>query len=342
MHENEFERELNGRIGRMRTNVGGDIRVSALGFGCGSVLGRVGRKASLRAMSAAWDAGITLFDTARSYGFGDAEAVLGEFLKGKHDKVVIATKYGIPPQKPSSMKRALIPIARVALPAVRALKRGGPARTIVHGEFSVAGLRTSLETSLRELGRDYIDILYLHEATTTAIHDQELMSELDQLAREGKLRRAGLYAEREVIAEGMRSGSATLSSMQFGADFFDPTVLEFGRNNPRGVLLVGNHPFGGAQRVQRARTVLAAMAEDPAIPPELREKLKANDWQMLLEAILGLVLDGTGIHTLVFSMMREDHLHANVRAIENSRFTSAEVAEIRARMIASNHVPQVA
>ena len=70
----------------------GEIRASVLGFGCGSVMGRVGREESLRAMNVAWDAGITLFDTARSYGFGEAEAVLGEFLSGKREQAVIATK----------------------------------------------------------------------------------------------------------------------------------------------------------------------------------------------------------------------------------------------------------
>src|ERR1700693_2773414 len=64
------------RIESMRHSTCGEIRTSVLGFGCGSVLGRVGRGASLRAMHIAWDAGIPLFDTARSYGSGDAEAVL--------------------------------------------------------------------------------------------------------------------------------------------------------------------------------------------------------------------------------------------------------------------------
>jgi len=43
-------------------------------------------------MNTAWDKGITLFDTARSYGFGEAEAVLGEFLQGSGDRAVVATK----------------------------------------------------------------------------------------------------------------------------------------------------------------------------------------------------------------------------------------------------------
>src|SRR5580658_10577636 len=98
----------------MRQSVCGETRTSALGFGCGSVMGRVGRGASLRAMNAAWEAGITLFDTARSYGFGEAEAVLGEFLRGKREQAVVATKFGIAPRKLSPLKRVAVPIVRAA------------------------------------------------------------------------------------------------------------------------------------------------------------------------------------------------------------------------------------
>ena len=79
-----------------------------LGFGCGSVLGRVGHSASLRAMNIAWDQGITLFDTARNYGFGGAEALLGEFLRGKRAQAIVATKFGINPQKQNALKRAAV------------------------------------------------------------------------------------------------------------------------------------------------------------------------------------------------------------------------------------------
>jgi aryl-alcohol dehydrogenase-like predicted oxidoreductase len=88
------------------------MRESVLGFGCGSVMGRVGKAASLRAMNAAWDAGITFFDTARAYGFGEAEGVLGEFLKGKRERAVIATKYGIVPQRLSAVKKIAVPLVR--------------------------------------------------------------------------------------------------------------------------------------------------------------------------------------------------------------------------------------
>lgn len=319
----------------MKQSKCGELRTSVLGFGCGSVLGRVGRSPSLRAMECAWDAGITLFDTARSYGFGDAEAVLGEFLRGKRDKAVIATKFGITPQKPGALKRMVIPVARATMqvPGVRKLRGGRGSRGNLHGEFTVAGLRESLEASLRELRTDRVDVLFLHEATVAAIHQQELMVELAALVQAGKVLKVGLYAQTEVIAAGMESGLETLSAMQFSADCFDPMTSGFGRNNPRGVFLIGNHPFGSEERVARIRAALTGMSRDETVPAELREKVRGEDWDMLLEAILGVVLEGMSTHALVFSMMREEHLRANVRAIVNSRFTKAELEVIRDRLL---------
>ena len=57
-------------------------QVSVLGFGCAALMGRVGRRDSLAALAAAQDAGINFFDTARSYGYGESEALLGQFLTG--------------------------------------------------------------------------------------------------------------------------------------------------------------------------------------------------------------------------------------------------------------------
>jgi aryl-alcohol dehydrogenase-like predicted oxidoreductase len=319
----------------MKQSECGELRTSVLGFGCGSVLGRVGRGPSLRAMECAWNAGITLFDTARSYGFGDAEAVLGEFLRGKRDKAVIATKFGITPQNPGVLKRMVIPVARAAMqvPGARKFRGGGGSREIILGEFTVAGLRASLEASLRDLRTDRIDMLFLHEATVAAIHQQELMVELDALVHAGKVLKVGLYAQTEVIAACMESRHETLTAMQFGADCFNPVATGFGRNNPRGVFLIGNHPFGSGERVARIRAALTRMSRDETVSTGLREKLRSDDWDMLLEAILGVVLEGIGIHALVFSMMREEHLRANVRAIENSRFTDAELEVIRDRLL---------
>ena len=321
----------------MRQSTCGEITTSVLGFGCGSVLGRVGRSASLRAMNTAWDLGITLFDTARSYGFGDAEAVLGEFLQGKREQAVIATKFGLAPQRPSALKRAALPMVRAALkvPGVRGVLHSGGSDHKTPGKFTVTGLRTSLEESLRQLRTDHINVLFLHEATASAMHQQDLMAELDALVQAGKVLRVGLYADAEVVAEGIANGPSTLSAMQFGANAFDPVVAGFTAHNPRSMFLIANHPFGGTQRVERTKAILAAMAGDETVPAELREKLRDADWQTMTEAIFGMVLDGTETHALVLSMMDADHLRANARAVEQNRFSASELALMRERLLRS-------
>jgi diketogulonate reductase-like aldo/keto reductase len=319
----------------MIESVCGEMRTSVLGFGCGSVMGRVGRKASLRAMDAAWDCGITLFDTARSYGFGEAEAVLGEFLQGKRDRAVVATKYGIQPQRQSAVKRMAVGMVRSAfkVPGVRGLVHGKGAKGATFGEFSVAGLRESVETSLRELRTDYVDVLFLHEATEAVLGDGELMEALDGLVKSGKVLRVGLYAGERVIDAAMEGGPATIGAAQFGADPFSSVVAGFGARSRRGMLMVGNHPFGGEVRMGRFVAALTVLSKDEAAPRELREKLRGGGGQVVLEALLGIGLKAAGLHALVFSMMGREHLEANVRAVGDCRFSVAELSLIQEKIL---------
>ena len=124
-----------------------DLPASLLGFGCGPVLGRVGRGDSLRAIGAAWDAGINLFDTARSYGYGEAEGLLGEFLAGRRSEAFISTKFGIWPEQQQGWKQLAKPIVRGLLklvPGARALVRRGAATQMTPNQFTVPILRKSL------------------------------------------------------------------------------------------------------------------------------------------------------------------------------------------------------
>jgi aryl-alcohol dehydrogenase-like predicted oxidoreductase len=289
-------------------------------------------------MNTAWDAGITLFDTARSYGYGDAEAVLGEFLHGKRDRVLIATKFGIAPQNPGRLKRMAVPVARAVMkaPGVRRLMHRGGAHPAAFGNFTVEGLRASLHTSLQQLRTDYVDILFLHEASASVMRQQDLMAELDVLIATGKVRRAGLYASADVVAQGLVNGPTTLGAMQCGANLLSPAACGVAHLNQRAALLIGNHPFGSPQRVAQITATLAAISSDETVPQTLREKLRNLDFEVALEAILGAALSAMGLHTLVFSMMREDHLRANVRAIESSRFTASELTQIGGRLLLEN------
>src|SRR5262249_61723900 len=72
-----------------------DLRVSAIGYGCGSVGGlmiRGDRDEMTRAVARAIDAGINYFDTARLYGNGQSETNLGQVLRELSAEVVVGTK----------------------------------------------------------------------------------------------------------------------------------------------------------------------------------------------------------------------------------------------------------
>ena len=81
--------------------------VSALGLGCMGMSEFYGARddvESLATLEAALAAGIDFFDTADTYGHGHNEELVGRFLKGKRDKVVLATKFGIV-RKPGTYER---------------------------------------------------------------------------------------------------------------------------------------------------------------------------------------------------------------------------------------------
>src|SRR3954466_15030358 len=70
---------------------GTEVTTSALGYGCSQLMARLGRAESTRLLEAAFDAGISHFDTARSYGYGEAESALGDFIRGRREQVTVAT-----------------------------------------------------------------------------------------------------------------------------------------------------------------------------------------------------------------------------------------------------------
>ena len=146
--------------------------LSELGFGCAPIGGRVSRRESLTALGAAYDAGVTLYDTARSYGYGQSESIVGEFIRNRRESVVLCTKFGILPGKPGSLKQRLKPLVRTAVrlvPNLRKIVQRQVGDQFIGGQFSVEGLQTSFEASLRELKTDYVDLLLLHAAPATVI-----------------------------------------------------------------------------------------------------------------------------------------------------------------------------
>src|SRR5580698_8942302 len=71
-----------------------DLMVSVVGLGCNNFGRRVDEDGTRAVVDAALDAGVTFLDTADIYGTGDSETLLGRVLKGRRDRVILATKFG--------------------------------------------------------------------------------------------------------------------------------------------------------------------------------------------------------------------------------------------------------
>lgn len=154
-----------------------------LALGTGSLLGRKSVRASTALVESALDNGIRHFDTARVYGRGESEALLGNIL-GERSDVSITTKVGRG-SATRSRSRALHGLAHPVLVTIKDAigriphtpVRRSPAPA---GNFDVDFLLASIETSRRALRRQTLDCVLLHEVTAADLteHVRDTMAEL--------------------------------------------------------------------------------------------------------------------------------------------------------------------
>src|ERR1700756_4533029 len=142
------------------------LEVSALGLGCMGLSFGLGpatdKQSAIALIRAAYDKGVTFFDTAESYGPFVNEEVVGEALAPFRDKVVIATKFGF--------------------------KKG----VILDGLDSTPGnIRAVAEASLKRLRTAFIDLFYQHRIDPN-VPIEEVAGTVRDLIREGKVKHFGM------------------------------------------------------------------------------------------------------------------------------------------------------
>lgn len=148
------------------------ISENRLGMGCWAIggqffdgetqLGFTGNDdaQSIAAIHAAYEAGVTLFDTAPVYGAGHSERLLGQALKGKPD-VTISTKIG--------------------------LRFDENSRQVLGEDIDPVDLTTALNASRSRLQRDYLDIVFLHLNTLPVAKAEPLFDVLEEEIAKGRI-----------------------------------------------------------------------------------------------------------------------------------------------------------
>lgn len=191
------------------------------------LMARLNRKQSLRLLDVALDAGITHFDTARLYGYGEAEGVLGRFLGGRRSTVTVTTKLGIlPPRRSPALSLAKGLARRVVSfsPHLRTAFRRKAEGMVQAGRFDVPTARQSLETSLRELRTDYIDYLLMHECKVKDLESPDLLRFVEDCQRQGKVLQFGVATTAEDTVGVVLHRKAFAQVIQFPNSLLDKNI----------------------------------------------------------------------------------------------------------------------
>ena len=214
----------------MRTRKFGDsgLETSVIGFG-GWPMGRgqygdLDDDEAIAAVQAAFDGGITLFDTAAVYGWGYGEELMGRAIKPlKREDIVLVTKGAREWKADSADNRSA---------------------TVADSDPDL--LRASIDASLKRLGTDYIDLFLIHWPDKTRPFSDP-MEVLEEAKRAGKIRHTGVSNFSVSMMEESLQTSPIITD-QIGYHIFDrrpeADVMPFVRSHGMGIMAYGSMAHG--------------------------------------------------------------------------------------------------
>ena len=296
-------------------------QVSRIAFGnwsSGGDWGSVDQVGATAAARRAFDLGINFFDTARAYGFGRAEALLGDALRpelrSRRDELVIATKGGLRRDRDGQVVR----------------------------DSSAGGLRRDLEASLEHLGTEYVDLYQVHwpdPATPFA----ETAEALDDFVREGKVRYVGVsnYDPRQMTAfQQVRPIDTLQPPYHLFRREIEATILPYAAEDGIGVLVYGPMAHGLLSGRMTPTTTFAAddwrgssdLFQGEAFRRNLRivDELKAfaADRQITVAQLsIAWALANPAVHVAIVGARTPEQISATAPAAE-VRLTPGDLARI--------------
>ncbi|HUH05998.1 MAG TPA: aldo/keto reductase [Kofleriaceae bacterium] len=189
------------------------LEVSAVGLGAGHIGDPAMSEQEVAALlGSALDAGVTLFDTARSYG--ESEARLGRHLRHRRTEIVLSTKVGY-----------------------------GVAG---HEDWTAACVGRGIEEALARLGTDYLDLVHLHSCPRAVLERGEVVEALVAAVTAGKVRVAAYSGDNDDLAYAIGCGS--FGAVQTSVSVVDPwSARELVPRAARaGLGIIAKRPLGNA------------------------------------------------------------------------------------------------
>ena len=285
------------------------VEMSRLGFGCVQLTLHPSRKDALAVLEHAFSSGITHYDVARTYGFGRTEGILRDFLRQKRDAVTLTTKFGIEPPSGlagnvhliNGLKKVLGPFPGL----LRKAKNRGSAM-VKTGAFTPEAAIRSLETSLRELGTDYVDFFLLHEGTIADASSERLVEALLRQVERGKIRHVGVGSAFRKLQGDADLLPAMYEVLQFNDNAIDRSVRKLSHRDRRFVI---THSI-----FVPLETLRQGVNEHPQIAREhsLRMNIDLTEPSAISSLLLQFALWSNANGIVLFSSTDSRHIDANV------------------------------
>jgi aryl-alcohol dehydrogenase-like predicted oxidoreductase len=237
--------------------------VSAIGLGCmgmSEFYGPGNDQQSLETLATALDQGVDFLDTADMYGCGHNEELVGRFLKGRRERVLLATKFGI--------------VRNPKVPSERRI------------DNSPQYIRQACDASLRRLGTETIDLYYIHRRDPS-VAVEDAVGAMAELVQAGKVRYLGLS---EVGPETLRRAHAvhpiTAIQSEYSLWSREPEQRMLATCRELGVTFVAYSPLG------RAMLTGAVKSGEALAPDDFRRtnpRFQGDALQKNLRLVAGLV-----------------------------------------------------
>ncbi len=270
------------------------LRVPALGLGAGRIGGPEVDQASVdRLVGRALDLGVTLFDTARSYGL--SEERLGRALQGRREGALLSTKVGY---------------------GVEGL-----------ADWTGPCVEAGVDAALRRLRTDRLDLVHLHSCGREVLEGSGVVEALGRAAAAGKVRVAAYSGEGEALSWAVRSGA--FGAVQCSVSAVDQEELDgaVATARARGLGVLAKRALGNAPWRFSSRPPEPDLAEAWDRFAALGLERGELEWP---ELFLRFAAHAPGVCVALVGTASPDHLAAAARAVEAGPLEAVRAAAVRA------------
>ena len=315
------------------------LSVSELGMGCaalgGGLYGRDDREV-IATLEAAFEAGITFYDTANTYSAGRSERLLGRTFKSRRRRVFITSKGGIVYHPVMAvaigMKSWLKPVKELLRPMQARLNRAKYA--FKHGDFSPRHIERALAGSLKRLQTDYLDLYQLHNPPPEVLARGEIFEALERFKTQGKIRQYGVSFKTVKDAEAV-SWAPGLSAIQVPLNLLDQEVVSrvLPLARERGIAVIARVPLAQGLLTDASEVKAEQIAVDPDAVAQRKRRAEAFHFlatgqRTLAQAALQFVLQLPGVSVVIPGMTKRRRLEANLGALAAPPLTNEELERV--------------